>query len=80
MFEASCSRVQFHRYDRAFVEFFEDGLTLLDYDWKQVVDEYLFSGEEPVFDSIMAVRKSLLNGNIAFMLLHRLTRSQTAFP
>ncbi|KAK9860788.1 hypothetical protein MYU51_006055 [Penicillium brevicompactum] len=41
-------------FDRAFVDFFEDELTRLDYDWKQVVNEYLFQGQEPVFDSIMA--------------------------
>lgn len=61
MFEASSSQVQFYRYDRAFVAFFEDELILLGYDWKQVVNEYLFSGKEPVFDSIMAARKFLLN-------------------
>lgn len=38
------------------MDFFEDELVRLDYDWKQVVDEYLFNGQEPVFDSIMASR------------------------
>lgn len=32
----------------------------LGYDWKQVVAEYLFSGEEPVFNCIMADRMSTL--------------------
>ncbi|CAG7931218.1 unnamed protein product [Penicillium olsonii] len=41
-------------FDRAFVDFFEDELVRLGYDWKQVVDEYLFNGQEPVFGSIMA--------------------------
>ncbi|KAJ5377712.1 uncharacterized protein N7496_005121 [Penicillium cataractarum] len=41
-------------YQKAFVDFFEDELVRFGYDWKQVVAEYLFSGEEPVFHSIMA--------------------------
>ncbi|CAG8239065.1 unnamed protein product [Penicillium salamii] len=45
---------QLDRFDRAFVDFFEDELVRLGYDWKQVVDEYLFNGQEPVFGSIMA--------------------------
>jgi hypothetical protein len=45
-----------NRFDRAFVDFYEDELVHLGYDWKQVVDEYLFTDQEPVFDSIMAAR------------------------
>ncbi|KAJ5692207.1 hypothetical protein N7462_001630 [Penicillium macrosclerotiorum] len=41
-------------YQKAFVDFFEDEMVRLGYDWKQVVAEYLFSGKEPVFNSIMA--------------------------
>ncbi|KAJ5780680.1 hypothetical protein N7457_005840 [Penicillium paradoxum] len=41
-------------FDRAFVNFFEDEMVNLGYDWKEVVTEYLFDGKEPVFDSIMA--------------------------
>ncbi|OQE37328.1 hypothetical protein PENCOP_c010G02443 [Penicillium coprophilum] len=41
-------------YDRAFVDFFEDEMVNLNYDWKEVVAEYLFTGKEPMFDSIMA--------------------------
>lgn len=47
-----------HRYQKAFVDFFEDELVRFSYDWKQVVAEYLFSGKEPVFNAIMADRKS----------------------
>jgi hypothetical protein len=42
------------------VDFFEDEMVRLGYDWKQVVAEYLFSGEEPIFNSIMADRMSIL--------------------
>ncbi|RAH54202.1 MGS207 protein [Aspergillus piperis CBS 112811] len=41
-------------YQRAFVDFFEDELVRQSYDWKQVVNEYLFSGKEPIFNSIIA--------------------------
>ncbi|KOS47407.1 hypothetical protein ACN38_g1592 [Penicillium nordicum] len=41
-------------FDRAFVDFFEDEMVHLSYDWKEVVAEYLFTGKEPMFDSIMA--------------------------
>jgi hypothetical protein len=44
------------RFDRAFVDFFEDEMVRLSYDWKEVVAEYLFTDKEPMFDSIMASR------------------------
>ncbi|KAJ5219906.1 hypothetical protein N7468_009110 [Penicillium chermesinum] len=44
-----------HReYQKAFVDFFEDELVRYNYEWKEVVAEYLFSGENPIFHSIMA--------------------------
>ncbi|KAJ6146083.1 hypothetical protein N7497_008065 [Penicillium chrysogenum] len=42
------------KFDRAFVDFFEDEMVRLSYDWKEVVAEYLFTDKEPMFDSIMA--------------------------
>ena len=42
------------RYEKAFVDFYEDELVRFGYDWKQVVEEYLFSGKEPVFNAIIA--------------------------
>lgn len=44
------------RFDRAFVDFFEDEVVHRSYDWKEVVAEYLYTGKEPMFDSIMASR------------------------
>ncbi|KAJ5801222.1 uncharacterized protein N7518_003290 [Penicillium psychrosexuale] len=41
-------------FDRAFVDFFEDEVVHRSYDWKEVVAEYLYTGKEPMFDSIMA--------------------------
>lgn len=43
-----------HRYQKAFVDFFEDELVRFKYDWKRVVAEYLFSGKEPVFNALIA--------------------------
>jgi hypothetical protein len=38
------------RYQRAFVDFYEDELALkFGYDWKRVAEEYLFSGKQPLF-------------------------------
>ncbi|THC98487.1 hypothetical protein EYZ11_002072 [Aspergillus tanneri] len=42
------------RYQRAYVDFFEDELVRYSYDWKKVVFEYLLSGKEPLFNSLVA--------------------------
>lgn len=42
------------RYQRAYVNYFEDELVRLGYDWKEVVREYLFLGRAPLFNSIFA--------------------------
>src|SRR6187402_3429446 len=47
------------RYQRAYVDFFEDELALkFDYDWKRVADEYLFSGKAPLINGLIAGRMS----------------------
>lgn len=38
------------------MNFFEDELARLGYDWREVVAEYLFEGKEPMFNSIMGGR------------------------
>ena len=47
-----------YRYQRAFVDFFEDELVAFGYDWKQLTAEYLFSGEQPLINGIIAGRMS----------------------
>ncbi|KAJ5632903.1 hypothetical protein N7490_009242 [Penicillium lividum] len=42
------------RYEKAFVDYYEDELVRLSYDWKEVINQYLFSGEQPIFNSILA--------------------------
>ncbi|KAI0394759.1 hypothetical protein F5Y17DRAFT_426731 [Xylariaceae sp. FL0594] len=42
------------RYQRAYVDFFEDALAMrYHYDWKKVVEEYVFGGKEPLVNSIL---------------------------
>lgn len=46
------------RYQRAYVDFYEDELVLkFGYDWKKVVEEYLFSGKQPLINGLIAGRK-----------------------
>ncbi|KAL6720684.1 hypothetical protein ACLMJK_002609 [Lecanora helva] len=42
------------RYQRAYVDFFEDQLVLHGYDWKKVLNEYLFNGKEPLVNCLIA--------------------------
>lgn len=45
------------RYQRAYVDFFEDSLALThNYQWKGVVEEYLYSGNEPLINCLVAGR------------------------
>ncbi|EAQ89312.1 hypothetical protein CHGG_05931 [Chaetomium globosum CBS 148.51] len=42
------------RYQRAFVDFFEDALAMNHaYDWKGVIKEYMFKGEEPLINCLI---------------------------
>jgi len=41
-------------YQRAYVDFFEDRLALkFEYDWKKVVNEYMFHGKEPLVNGLI---------------------------
>lgn len=43
------------KYQRAYVDFFEDELALkFSYNWKEVADEYLFSGKQPLINGVIA--------------------------
>lgn len=46
------------RYQRAYVDFFEDQLVLNGYDWRKVLSDYLFTGKEPLFNCMIAGRMS----------------------
>ncbi|KAH6670634.1 hypothetical protein B0J14DRAFT_596663 [Halenospora varia] len=43
------------KYQRAYVDFFEDELALkFNYDWSKVAEEYLFSGKNPLINGVIA--------------------------
>jgi len=47
------------KYQRAYVDFFEDELALkFGYDWKRVAEEYLFTGKEPLIHGLIGGRES----------------------
>ncbi|KAF2187804.1 hypothetical protein K469DRAFT_704760 [Zopfia rhizophila CBS 207.26] len=41
-------------YQRAFVDFFEDQLVAKGYDWKQLLNDYLFEGKEPLINGLVS--------------------------
>ncbi|KAI0508594.1 cell cycle checkpoint protein RAD17 [Xylaria bambusicola] len=42
------------RYQRAFIDFFEDSLVMRhNYNWKKLVDEYLYDGKEPLLNCLI---------------------------
>ncbi|KAF1951860.1 hypothetical protein CC80DRAFT_552930 [Byssothecium circinans] len=41
-------------YQRAFVDFFEDQLALKKYDWKLLLEEYMFKGKEPLINGLVS--------------------------
>jgi hypothetical protein len=45
------------RNQRAFVDFFEDQLVSKRYDWKLLLDEFLFEGKEPLINGLVAGRE-----------------------
>jgi hypothetical protein len=40
-------------YQRAFLDFFEDQLVQFNYDWKALVNHYLFEAEKPLLFRLM---------------------------
>jgi Questin oxidase-like len=42
------------RYQRAFIDFFEDQLVGFSYDWKALINYFLFDGEKPLIYSLIA--------------------------
>lgn len=60
-----------YRYERAFVDFFEDELVRRNYDWKDVMNAFLFTGDEPLFSSVIADRM------LQISFIHSLTQYDT---
>jgi hypothetical protein len=42
------------RYQRAFVDFFEDQLVKYGYDWRELLNEFLLQGKEPLVNNLVA--------------------------
>jgi hypothetical protein len=56
-------------YQRAYLDFFEDELVRLDYDWKEVVREYLLAGPEPLINGLISgLGHSMIHLGYAFEL------------
>lgn len=47
------------RYQRAYVDFFEDEMVLEGYDWRKIMDIYLFQGKNPLINCVVADCKDL---------------------
>lgn len=45
------------RYQRAFIDFFEDQLVTKKYDVEEVLEEFLLKGKEPLINGLIAGRK-----------------------
>ena len=56
--ECSFTLLNVTRYERAFVDFFEDELVLNGYDWKKVVVDFAFTGENPLGKCLISGRMS----------------------
>lgn len=56
--DCSITSLKVIRYERAFVDFFEDELVLKGYDWKKVVVDYAFTGENPLGKCLISGRMS----------------------
>jgi hypothetical protein len=50
----SGQRLTLHRYQRAYVDFFEDQLVFRRYDVKQVLEEYLLGGKNPLINGLIS--------------------------
>ena len=46
-----------YRYQRAFIDFFEDQLVTKKYDIEDLVDEFMFRGKEPLINGLISGRR-----------------------
>jgi hypothetical protein len=51
--------MQVCRYQRAWVDFLEDQLVQFGYDWRELLDDFLYSGKQPLINNLIAGRKLL---------------------
>jgi len=52
-------------YQRAYLDYFEDKLAMeFSYDWKKVVEHFMFEGDQPLYHGLICGRKYSSNGHI----------------
>lgn len=68
------------RYERAYVDFFEDELVLKGYDWKKVVVEYAFAGENPLGKCLISGRMSAEKSTTSRVYTHSCYSWSSADP
>lgn len=59
--EQCMAGLTYRRYQRAYLDLFEDKLVDDGYDWKATLNRFLFTGKEPLIHSITAGRKYALS-------------------
>ena len=47
------------RYQRAWIDFLEDQLVQFGYDWRELLDDFLYSGKQPLINNLIAGRELL---------------------
>jgi hypothetical protein len=46
-------------YQRAWVDFLEDQLVQFGYEWRELLDDFLYSGKQPLINNLIAGREFL---------------------
>jgi hypothetical protein len=46
-------------YQRAWIDFLEDQLVQFGYDWRELLDDFLYSGKQPLINNLIAGRELL---------------------
>jgi hypothetical protein len=61
-YDASCQVTDGGRYQRAFIDFFEDQLVARNYSLHELLDEYLLGGKQPLINGLISGRTYMLHG------------------
>ena len=54
--EENAQRLTEGSYQRAYIDFFEDQLVEHGYDWKALLEKYLYEGDEPLINNMVSGR------------------------
>lgn len=61
LFAAKGDAEAMHRYQRAWVDFFEDQVVVFGYDWKKMMEHFLYEGENPLINAMACSRTFLVS-------------------